>query len=65
MHSTGTDAAVLARIRRDTPLFTHPQEFSNTAAVADELLCSTASIAAHIANIYSRVNFLRGSVVHQ
>lgn len=35
------------------PVFIRPKEFSNTGAGTDELLCSAASIATHVVNIYS------------
>jgi len=54
MHSAGLDIA-LSRIRQY--VFIHPKEFSNTAADTDELLCSAASIRAHVANIYPYANF--------
>jgi len=49
----------------NTLVFIYPKEFSNTAADTDELLCSTASIRAHVANIYSYANFRSSSAIPQ
>lgn len=54
MHGAGFPVILCAAICWYLPI---QKEFPNTAAAAgiDELSCSAASIAAHVANIYYRV----------